>query len=68
MLSSHKDLSPKIHVSLKTVHLEEALTIYFFVGINPTEYSASPDDETFKKVALTYSKNHPRMGDASTPG
>jgi len=37
-------------------------------GINPTEYSASPDDETFKKVALTYSKNHPRMGDASTPG
>merc|ERR1711997_613323 len=37
-------------------------------GINPTEYSASPDDETFKHVALTYSKNHPRMGDASTPG
>merc|ERR1719491_1434340 len=37
-------------------------------GINPTEYSASPDDETFKQVALTYSKNHPRMGDASTPG
>jgi hypothetical protein len=37
-------------------------------GINPTEYSASPDDETFKKVALTYSKNHPRMGDAGTPG
>jgi hypothetical protein len=53
---------------LKTVHLEEALNLYFFVGINPTEYSASPDDETFKKVALTYSKNHPRMGDASTPG
>jgi hypothetical protein len=40
----------------------------FFIGINPTEYSTSPDDETFKKVALTYSKNHPRMGDASTPG
>jgi len=37
-------------------------------GINPTEYSASPDDETFKQVALTYSKNHPRMGDPSTPG
>merc|ERR1712238_388848 len=37
-------------------------------GVNPTKYSASPDDETFKKVALTYSKNHPRMGDASTPG
>ena len=54
--------------SLKTIHLGEALILYFFVGINPTEYSASPDDETFKKVALTYSKNHPRMGDASTPG
>merc|ERR1712223_2242895 len=37
-------------------------------GINPTEYSTSPDDETFKHIALTYSKNHPRMGDPSTPG
>merc|ERR1712018_223289 len=37
-------------------------------GLNPTEYSASPDDETFKHIALTYSKNHPRMGDPSTPG
>ena len=37
-------------------------------GINPTEYSTSPDDETFKHIALTYAQNHPRMGDPGTPG
>merc|ERR1712012_728913 len=37
-------------------------------GINPTEYSTSPDDETFKYIAMTYAGNHPRMGDPSTPG
>merc|ERR1712223_1757012 len=37
-------------------------------GINPTEYSPSPDDETFKHIALTYAKSHPRMSDPSTPG
>merc|ERR1712029_264691 len=37
-------------------------------GVNPTEYSKSPDDETFKHIALTYSKNHPRMSDPQRPG
>merc|ERR1711935_1134834 len=37
-------------------------------GFNPTEYSPSPDDETFRQIAMTYSKNHPRMSDPSTPG
>lgn len=37
-------------------------------GLNPTEYSASPDDETFKYIAMTYAQNHPRMGDPKTPG
>merc|ERR1711981_721090 len=37
-------------------------------GINPTEYSASPDDETFKHIAMTYAKNHPRMSNPNTPG
>merc|ERR1711899_568775 len=37
-------------------------------GINLTEYSPSPDDETFRQIALTYSKNHPRMSDPSRPG
>jgi len=37
-------------------------------GINPTEYSPSPDDETFRQIALTYSKNHPRMSDPTRPG
>jgi len=37
-------------------------------GLNPTEYSASPDDETFKHIAMTYAKNHPRMGNPGTPG
>merc|ERR1711878_32932 len=37
-------------------------------GINPTEYSPSPDDETFRQIALTYSKNHPKMSDPTRPG
>ena len=37
-------------------------------GINPTEYSTSPDDETFKHIALAYAQNHPRMGSPNTPG
>lgn len=37
-------------------------------GINPTEYSPSPDDETFRHIALTYSKNHPKMSDPTRPG
>merc|ERR1711976_395698 len=37
-------------------------------GVNPTEYSKSPDDETFKHIALTYAQNHPRMSDPQRPG
>lgn len=37
-------------------------------GLNPTEYSKSPDDETFRHLAQTYSTNHPRMSDPSQPG
>jgi hypothetical protein len=37
-------------------------------GFNPTEYSPSPDDETFRQIALTYSKNHPKMSDPTRPG
>eukprot|EP00095_Tigriopus_kingsejongensis_P012685 maker-scaffold22_size673200-snap-gene-4.20 protein:Tk12685 transcript:maker-scaffold22_size673200-snap-gene-4.20-mRNA-1 annotation:"carboxypeptidase e-like" len=36
--------------------------------LNPTEYSPSPDDETFRFLAQTYSYNHPRMADPKTPG
>lgn len=35
---------------------------------NPTDYSASPDDETFRSLAATYSNNHARMSDPKTPG
>ena len=27
---------------------------------NPTEYTASPDDMTFRNLALEYAGNHPR--------
>merc|ERR1712004_505704 len=37
-------------------------------GINPTEYSTSPDDETFKYIAMTYAGNHPHMSDPNRPG
>merc|ERR1719410_682930 len=35
---------------------------------NPTEYTASPDDMTFRSLALEYAGNHPRMSDPRTPG
>ena len=30
---------------------------------NPTEYSVSPDDTTFRHLALNYAGNHPEMSD-----
>ncbi|XP_059098087.1 carboxypeptidase E-like [Tigriopus californicus] len=36
--------------------------------MNPTEYSVSPDDETFRFIAQTYSTNHPRMADPQAKG
>jgi len=35
---------------------------------NPTEYTASPDDMTFRNLAKVYAGNHPRMSDPRTPG
>merc|ERR1711936_720980 len=35
---------------------------------NPTEYTASPDDMTFRNLARVYAGNHPRMSDPRTPG
>jgi len=35
---------------------------------DPTEYSPSPDDGTFRHIALGYATNHARMGDPKTPG
>merc|ERR1711936_274955 len=35
---------------------------------NPTEYTASPDDMTFRNLAREYAGNHPRMSDPRTPG
>jgi carboxypeptidase E len=35
---------------------------------NPTEYSPSPDDHTFKYLAQAYANNHPLMANPATPG
>jgi len=35
---------------------------------NPTEYSVSPDDTTFRHLALNYAGNHPEMSDPKRPG
>merc|ERR1711936_1253354 len=35
---------------------------------NPTEYTASPDDMTFRNLASVYASNHPRMSNPRTPG
>jgi len=35
---------------------------------NPTDYSPSPDDETFKHIALNYATNHAHMADPKTKG
>lgn len=37
-------------------------------SFDPTEYSPSPDDGTFRHIALGYATNHARMGDPKTPG
>merc|ERR1712038_656256 len=37
-------------------------------GLNPTEYSTSPDDETFRHIAMIYANNHPKMSDRTRPG
>ena len=35
---------------------------------DPTEYSASPDDQTFRHIALNYAGHHPEMSDPNRPG
>ncbi len=35
---------------------------------NPTAYSASPDDQTFRHIAQVYARHHPTMSDPATPG
>merc|ERR1711994_892004 len=35
---------------------------------NPTQYTPSPDDMTFRNLALEYAGNHPRMSNPKTPG
>jgi len=37
-------------------------------GNSEMGYTSSPDDVTFRTLALTYASNHPRMGDVNTPG
>jgi len=35
---------------------------------NPTQYTPSPDDMTFRALASVYAGHHPRMSDPRTPG
>merc|ERR1712176_485751 len=35
---------------------------------NPTQYTTSPDDLTFRALASVYAGHHPRMSDPRTPG
>jgi len=35
---------------------------------DPTQYSSSPDDNTFRALASLYANKHPRMSNPSTPG
>jgi len=35
---------------------------------DPTTYSNTPDDQTFRALASLYANNHPRMSNPSTPG
>lgn len=35
---------------------------------DPTQYSSSPDDNTFRALASLYANNHHRMSNPSTPG
>jgi len=35
---------------------------------NPTQYTPSPDDMTFRNLASVYAGNHPRMSNPKTPG
>merc|ERR1719322_1439064 len=35
---------------------------------NPTQYTPSPDDMTFRNLASVYAGNHPRMSNPNTPG
>merc|ERR1712223_1490531 len=37
-------------------------------SFDPTEYSPSPDDETFRHIALNYATNHAHMADPKTKG
>jgi len=37
-------------------------------GDSPTEYAASPDDQTFRALASVYAGHHPRMSNPATPG
>merc|ERR1719245_892219 len=35
---------------------------------DPTQYTPSPDDMTFRNLASVYAGNHPRMSNPATPG